>query len=55
MSSFHYKIHDYSKRSMAVFKYLDFIWSHTHSCLSEDGSSGTHLFVKNILKNIYHV
>lgn len=33
----------------------NFIGSHTHACFSEDGSSETHLRVKNILKNIYHV
>lgn len=41
-------------RSMTIANVL-WLSSNTHSCLSEDGSSGTHLFVKNILKNIYHV
>lgn len=58
MSSFHYKILEYNKRSMTVFKYLDITLLgpiHMLAFQKMIQARNSSFIIKNILKTIYHV
>lgn len=58
MSSFHYKILEYNKHSMTVFKYLDITLLgpiHMLAFQKMIQARNSSFILKNILKIIYHV